>query len=447
MIHEWACQPYFSLIVIFLFAPYFVSHVAADPVAGQALWSYAHAIAGLAIALLGPFMGAVADAGGPRKPWILGCTLVAGSGCIALWWATPGAPPHAVLAAVVMGAVGIECLFVFANAMLPSIASSARIGLVSGFGIAMGQLAGILALVLILLAVALPGTVDAAFGPASPLFGLSAEHFETDRIVGPVAGLWLILFMLPFFFFVPDRAPRGIGRREVVREGFRRLRSSLAETRRVDSVLVFLAARVVFYSGMNIVFLFGGVLAATIYAWGTAELTIYGLLATSFAVAGAVFGGLFDRRFGARATLTAALLMGAVAFLVMLSCERERVLLIVPLPLPDDAAMLGTATEWAFLSAAAIFGLAAGAVMASSRTLFARIAPPDRLAEFFGIYALSAQAAAFIGPVLVGLITAASSNQKSGLLVAVPLITCGALLLLRVRERAMDGAPGDRSIV
>src|SRR5690606_951638 len=146
VLHEWACQPFFSLVVIFLFAPYFVGQLAADPVSGQPLWAYAHALAGLAIMVLGPVTGAIADAGGARKPWILACTLVAGLGCCALWLAVPGASPLAVLAAVATATVAIECLFVFANAMLPSIASRARIGLLSGAGVAMGQLAGIIAL-------------------------------------------------------------------------------------------------------------------------------------------------------------------------------------------------------------------------------------------------------------------------------------------------------------
>ena len=71
---DWAAQPYFTLITTFVFAPYFASFVAPDPVQGQALWGFATAAAGLMIALLSPVLGAIADASGRRKPWIAGFT-------------------------------------------------------------------------------------------------------------------------------------------------------------------------------------------------------------------------------------------------------------------------------------------------------------------------------------------------------------------------------------
>src|SRR3979409_2739637 len=81
VVFGWAAQPYFTLITTFVFAPYFATHVASDPAQGQALWGFATAAAGLAIALLSPVLGAIADASGRRKPWIarFGALLVIGS--------------------------------------------------------------------------------------------------------------------------------------------------------------------------------------------------------------------------------------------------------------------------------------------------------------------------------------------------------------------------------
>src|ERR1700748_3276535 len=84
---DWAAQPYFTLITTFVFAPYFATHVAADPASGQSLWGFATAAAGLVIALMSPILGAIADASGRRKPWIagFGAMLVIGS-CL-MWFA------------------------------------------------------------------------------------------------------------------------------------------------------------------------------------------------------------------------------------------------------------------------------------------------------------------------------------------------------------------------
>src|SRR5246127_3147851 len=87
---DWAAQPFFTLITTFVFAPYFATHVAADPASGQSLWGLATAAAGMLIALASPVLGAIADAGGRRKPWIVafGVLLVIGESL--MWIGKPG---------------------------------------------------------------------------------------------------------------------------------------------------------------------------------------------------------------------------------------------------------------------------------------------------------------------------------------------------------------------
>src|SRR6202008_3151212 len=82
---DWAAQPYFTLITTFIFAPYFAAFVAPDPATGQSLWGFATAAAGLAIALMSPVLGAIADASGRRKPWIAGFGLLLVVGAGLLW--------------------------------------------------------------------------------------------------------------------------------------------------------------------------------------------------------------------------------------------------------------------------------------------------------------------------------------------------------------------------
>src|ERR1700690_2068587 len=89
---DWAAQPYFTLITTFVFAPYFATHVAADPASGQSLWGFATAAAGLIIALSSPVLGAIADAGGRRKPWIAGFGALLVIGASLMWFGKPGDP-------------------------------------------------------------------------------------------------------------------------------------------------------------------------------------------------------------------------------------------------------------------------------------------------------------------------------------------------------------------
>src|ERR1700753_225258 len=143
---DWAAQPYFTLITTFVFAPYFATHVAPTPAEGQSLWGFATAAAGLAIALMSPVLGAIADASGRRKTWIagVGALLVLGSGL--MWFGKPGdasvIPP--LLLAYAIATVGVEFATVFNNAMMPTLVPPEKIGRLSGTGWATGYIGGIL---------------------------------------------------------------------------------------------------------------------------------------------------------------------------------------------------------------------------------------------------------------------------------------------------------------
>jgi len=170
----WAAEPFFTLITTFVFAPYFASHVAADPASGQSLWGFATAAAGLMIALMSPVLGAIADASGRRKPWIaaFGAMLVIGASL--MWFGRPGdvsvIPP--LLLAYAIATVGVEFATVFANSMMPTLVPPDKIGRLSGTGWATGYVGGILSLILVLgFLAASPESGRTLFG-FSPLFGL-----------------------------------------------------------------------------------------------------------------------------------------------------------------------------------------------------------------------------------------------------------------------------------
>src|SRR6202140_1564762 len=226
----WAAEPFFTLITTFVFAPYFATHVAADPASGQSLWGFATAAAGLMIALMSPVLGAMADASGRRKPWIaaFGAMLVIGSSL--MWFGKPGVfsviPP--LLLAYAIATVGVEFAPVFANSMMPTLVPPDKIGRLSGTGWATGYVGGILSLILVLgFLAASPETGRTLFG-RMPLFGLDPISHQGDRITGPLTGIWFVVFVLPMFLLTPDYpARRRIG--EALRAGLTDLRRTLAE--------------------------------------------------------------------------------------------------------------------------------------------------------------------------------------------------------------------------
>jgi len=97
--------------------------------------------------------------------------------------------------------------------------------------------------------------------------------------------------------------------------------------------------------------------------------------------------------------------------------------------------MFAAASEKAYLLLGCLIGAAGGPLQAASRTLLIRIAPQDRIAQYFGLFALTGKVTSFIGPLLIGIVTAATASQKSGMAVLVLFFVTGLALLARVRER------------
>ena len=158
--------------VTFIFGPYFVNAVAADPQAGQTLWANIQTYAGLIMAVAAPFLGAYADASGPRKPWVIGFSTLCIAACAALWLAEPNADPgriSLIVLILVLGIIGAEFGIVFNNAMLPVLAVNGRVGKLSGFGWAMGYIGALIALPIMLwITGQLPGRAGTGTGSECP---------------------------------------------------------------------------------------------------------------------------------------------------------------------------------------------------------------------------------------------------------------------------------------
>jgi MFS transporter, UMF1 family len=432
---DWAAQPYFTLITTFVFAPYFATSVAPDPATGQSLWGFAMAAAGMLIALLSPVLGAIADASGRRKPWIaaFGALLVLGS-CV-LWIGKPGdhslIPP--LLMAVALASVGAEFATVFNNAMMPTLVPPERIGRLSGNGWATGYVGGIVSLVIVLgLLAANPQTGRTLLG-VTPLFGLDPATHQGDRITGPLTGLWFIIFVTPMFLFTPDY-PAKRPAREALRAGLRQLGKSLRELPHQKSLAAFLLANMIYTDGLVSLFAFGGIYAAGTFGWHTIQIGTFGIMLAIAGTFGAWLGGTLDDLLGPKRVIAGSMLILLLSLAAILLVDKDSVLFVKVAPPEPGAALFSGAAERAYLVLGCLIGAAGGPLQAASRTLLIRLAPKDRIAQYFGLFALTGKVTSFIGPLLIGAITAATASQKAGMAVLVVFFVAGLALLMRVRD-------------
>src|SRR3954451_6764944 len=432
---DWAAQPYFTLITTFVFAPYFATHVASDPAHRPALSGFATASAGLLIALLSPLLGAIADASGRRKPWIaaFGAMLVIGSSL--MWIGKPGDPSiiPPLLIAYGIATIGAEFATVFNNAMMPTLVPPERIGRLSGTGWATGYVGGIVSLVIVLgFLAANPETGRTLLG-FTPLFGLDAASHQGDRAAGPLTGLWFIIFVTPMFLFTPDYpAKRPV--REALHAGLSELKQSIKGLPQQKSLAAFLLANMIYTDGLVSLFAFGGIYAAGTFGWHTIQIGTFGIMLAIAGAFGAWFGGKLDDRFGPKRVIAGSMLILLLALAAILLVDKDSIFFIKVAPPAPGGALFAAASERAYLMLGCLIGAAGGPLQAASRTLLIRLAPKDRIAQYFGLFALTGKVTPFIGPLLIGVITAVTARQKAGMAVLVVFFVAGLALLMRVRE-------------
>ena len=428
---DWASQPYHTLVITFIFGPYFVSIAAASflgngmegetaKAQAQSLWSLGLTLTGLIIGFGGPIMGALADAAGRRMPWIVGFSAMYVLGAGALWWVMPdGSNLGFALAAFGIGFIGAEYALIFTNAQLPSLGTKAEIGKISGTGFAFGYLGGLAALVIMLLLFVEQANGKTLIGLA-PALGLDPEAREGTRFVGPFVAVWFLVFMVPYFLWVREAARPGEG--TPVPAALKHLWGTIRALPQRPSFASFLGGSMLYRDGLNGLYAFGGTYAALVLEWNITRIGVFGIVSVISAAGMSWVGGRLDKRFGPKPVITAAVLFLSVVCFVLINMSRTG---IFGLPLAPGS----TLPDTVFMICGVLIGGLGGIVQAASRSLMSRHADPETATETFGLYGFAGRATAFLAPALIGLVTLATGNARLGFIPVILLFLLGLLLL------------------
>jgi UMF1 family MFS transporter len=308
-----------------------------------------------------------------------------------------------------------------------------KIGRLSGTGWAIGYVGGILSLVLVLgLLAADPATGRTLFGFA-PLFGLDPASHQGDRMTGPLTGLWFVIFALPMFLLTPDYpAKRPIG--DALREGLTELKQTLRELPAQRSMAAFLLANMVYTDGLVSLFAFGGIYAAGTFGWDTIQIGTFGIVLAIAGTFGAWLGGKLDDKLGPRRVIAGSLFILLFSIAAILLVDKDSILFIRVPPPVHGGGLFASAAERAYLVLGCLIGAAGGPLQAASRTLLIHLAPKDRIAQYFGLFALTGKVTSFAGPLSIGIVTAVTESQKAGMAALVLFFLAGLALLGSVRD-------------
>jgi UMF1 family MFS transporter len=399
-LYDWANSAFATTVMAGFFPVFFQKFwsLGVDPSETTARLGYANAAAGFALALLAPVLGAIADRGGRRKRFLFGWTLLGVCATGALYFVGSGEWGTAALLFVI-ASMGFNGGVVFNDSLMLDVAKPAEFDRVSAFGYSLGYLGGGLLFLVNVLMFSKP----AWFGLRDGTHAVQASFLTV--------AVWWFVFTLPLMRSVREQhAGPVLPLLESVRTGFRELKSTFAHVRQYRTLWVFLLAYWFYIDGVNTIIKMA-VDYGTSLGLNTASL-LTALLVTQFVgfPAALLFGWLGDR-IGARR----GILIGIAVYCAI----------------TVYAYFLDSETE--FFALAVAVGLVQGGVQSLSRSLYGRLVPEGKNAEFFGFYNMMGKFAAFLGPLLMGLTAALTHNTRISIVSLVLLFVIGGVLLWRVK--------------
>lgn len=430
--YDFANQPFTTLIVTFIYGTFFTKVIAENEIVGTLLWSRGITITALIVAFLSPLMGAIADKGGYRKLYLIFWTWVSIAGSLLLWFPIEGQVIFALIAFII-GNVGFEMGGVFCNAFLPEIAPKEKIGRISGYGWSFGYVGGLIALALGLLLF---------INPEIPLFDLDKSTHEHIRGTNIMVAIWFAVFSIPTFLFVNENHRSGKKKTNLIADSIKQIRETFRNVRQYREMTRFLIARLIYNDGLITVFAFGGIYAAGTFDFSFQEIMIFAIVLNVAAGLGAFLMGFLDDFIGGKQTIQISN-YGLILACIIAVVAPNRDLFNIALPIIGDTIISGKTLFWL---SGILIGIFSGPNQASSRSLMARFVPQGKENEFFGFFAFSGKATAFIGPFFLGYFTQLFNSQRYGIAVVLFLLVIGTILLRSVDEEAGMAASNNPDI-
>ena len=410
-LYDWANSAFATTLMAGFFPLFIKQYWAAgsEPTVSTFWLGMGNGLASGLVAVLAPFLGAVADRGGTRVRLLLFFTVIGVAMTAALYWVARGDWPLALLF-YALAVVGFSGGATFCDSLLLDVAEEPEFDRVSAYGYSLGYLGGgLLFLVNVLMFT----------NPA--LFGL-ADGAHAVRVAFVTVAVWWAVFTIPTMLFVRERAPAvPLPAAAALRAGWQELWSTVGHLRNYRGLVLFLIAYWLYIDGVNTV-----IKMAVDYGLALgfeAKSLITALLITQFVgfPAALAFGWLGDR-LGARTGIL-------VAIAVYLATTLW-------------AYFLDNVAE--FYAMAIVIGLVQGGIQSLSRSFYARLVPRDKAGEFFGFFNMMGKFAAVLGPVLLGWVALVTGSSRAAILSLVLLFAAGGVLLCLVRDAQAETSRPDR---
>ena len=394
---SWAFYDFANTIwALNILSLYFALWVTQDNGAPQIYFFGTLSASMLVVAATCPMLGAMSDRFGRRIPFLTALVLV----CVVC----TGFVGHigGLTAALVFFAIAnfaYQSANVFYDSLLPTVSRPENRGRVSGLGVALGYVGSIAGLLMI--------------GPFESHWGRGATFLPT--------GILFLVFALPCFLMVKEPATGVPWAFRLIRDGYTQLFHTLRQYRRHANLLRFVGARFLYVDAINTMLIVMAIYVTEVLGFNSSQVRLLLITSTTFAVAGSLFFGWLVDRIGPKRTLAIVLIQWMVAFIATAATFHGPV----------------------FFAIGALAGISLGGTWTADRAFLTRLAPPEQMGEFFGLYQLAGRFAAVIGPLIWaftvdGLEDLGDLRYRIAILVLLVNVVLGFLVLMTVRTNQVE---------
>ena len=410
---DFANQPFYTLIMTFVFSVYFtdVFIVGAD---GAQKLTLTQTISGLAIAVLSPVLGSITDIKGNRK-LLMGITsALFVLGMALLWYSPPGAPDGIwlVMFGLILASSMVGFSEVFNNSVLSTIETPENSGWLSGMGYGVGYIAGLIALILFLIIFVWPG------GETESLYGLNTSEYEHIRIVGPLSAIWYAVFIIPLFLFTPDLKKNNVTVINSIKIGLTNFIKTFKEARKYKNIFVFLITRMFYQDALNALFVVGGVYASLVVGMSLTQVLILGIILNVLSGPSSIYGGYLNDLIGSKNVINLSLWGLFLSGVLGISIDKDTIFFFFTVNEYSSSVeeftfgIFNSVSQVTYICVVIGISIFYGPAQTASRALMVKLAPQEKMTEFFGLYAFAGKSTAWLVPGIMSLILAFTDSLQ-----------------------------------
>ncbi|UYP47212.1 hypothetical protein NEF87_003497 [Candidatus Lokiarchaeum ossiferum] len=402
-LYDWANSAFATTIMAGFFPVFLGAYWAPESIVDTAQKTFLlgafNSGASLIVMILAPILGAIADHMAGKKKFLaafclMGVIMSASLGFLAsgqYWFA---------LVLYALGTIGFSGANIFYDSLLPAVASEKKVDYVSSLGFSLGYIGG-----------GLLFTLNVAMYLLHDSIGLTEDQAIKLSFIS--VGVWWLVFSIPLFRKVPEPyVKEKISASQAIKGGFTQLKTTFQDISRLKYVAMFLLAFWLYIDGVDTIIRmaldFGDSLDTV--DLGPTELIVILLMVQFIAFPATLLYNTFAQKIGIKKGLLVAI--GGYGLITILGYFISE--------------------NWHFYVLGGMIGLFQGGIQALSRSMYSRLIPKKKAAEFYGFFNMWGKFAAVIGPFMMGGITKLTGNPRFGLLSLLALFVLGGLILFFV---------------